>query len=130
MNTLGDRLKHLRKEKGYTLEQVANKVNTTKITLSRYENNLRDPKIIVISKLAKLYNVSIDYLQGFTNENKDIKILLENLLTDLTNKENLEFDGQPMNKESINTLLSYIEVGLEFVKKYQYKHAEKIHKYL
>ena len=44
MKTLGERLKDLRKEKGYTLEQVAEKLNTTKITISRYENNLREPK--------------------------------------------------------------------------------------
>ena len=44
METLGDRLKSLRKEKGYTLEQVADKLNTTKVTISRYEKNLREPK--------------------------------------------------------------------------------------
>ena len=57
MKTLGERLKDLRKEKGYTLEQVAEKLNTTKITISRYENNLREPKRETISQLAKLFNV-------------------------------------------------------------------------
>lgn len=49
MQTLGDRLKNLRKEKKYTLEQVAKKLNTTKISISRYENNLREPKGETIS---------------------------------------------------------------------------------
>ena len=60
METLGDRLKSLRKENGYTLEQVAEKLNTTKVTLSRYENNLREPKRETISQFAKLFNVSTD----------------------------------------------------------------------
>ena len=58
MKTLGERLKDLRKEKGYTLEQVAQKLNTTKVTISRYENNLREPKRETISQFAKLFNVS------------------------------------------------------------------------
>ena len=66
METLGDRLKSLRKEKGYTLEQVADKLNTTKVTISRYEKNLREPKKETISQLAKLFNVSADYLLGHT----------------------------------------------------------------
>lgn len=68
MNTLGDRLKLLRKKNGYTLEQVANKLNTTKVTLFRYEKKLRDPKGEAISQLSKLYNVSTDYLHGYISK--------------------------------------------------------------
>ena len=60
MKTLGERLKDLRKEKGYTLEQVAEKLNTTKITISRYENNLREPKRDVIYLLMKLFCLMVN----------------------------------------------------------------------
>ena len=36
MKTLGERLKDLRKEKGYTLEQVAEKLNTSRPTVRKY----------------------------------------------------------------------------------------------
>ena len=82
MKTLGERLKDLRKEKGYTLEQVAEKLNTTKVTISRYENNLREPKREAISQFAKLFNVSTDYLHGHTNDKftltKEDKIDIKN----------------------------------------------------
>ena len=100
MKTLGERLKDLRKEKGYTLEQVAEKLNTTKITISRYENNLREPKRETISQLAKLFNVSTDYLHGHTNDT-------------------ILFDGEPMCKEAIESLLTAMEVGLSLVKQKQ-----------
>ena len=39
MDTLGDRLKRLREEKELTLEYVAQKVGTTKVSISIYEKN-------------------------------------------------------------------------------------------
>ena len=127
MKTLGERLKDLRKEKGYTLEQVAEKLNTTKITISRYENNLREPKREAISQLAKLFNVSTDYLHGHTNdkftltkEDKiDIKNSLEKIKCDLSTDETILLDGEPMCKEAIESLLTAMEVGLSLVKQKQ-----------
>ena len=103
MKTLGERLKDLRKEKGYTLEQVAEKLNTTKITISRYENNLREPKRETISQLAKLFNVSTDYLHGHTNDKFT-----------LTKEDKID-----MCKEAIESLLTAMEVGLSLVKQKQ-----------
>ena len=104
MKTLGERLKDLRKEKGYTLEQVAEKLNTTKVTISRYENNLREPKREAISQFAKLFNVSTDYLHGHTNdkftltkEDKiDIKNSLEKIKCDLSTDETILFVKKPL----------------------------------
>ena len=127
MKTLGDRLKSLRKEKGYTLEQVAEKLNTTKVTMSRYENNLREPKRETISQLSKLFNVSTDYLHGHTNDRlnltdedkHDIKNSLEKIKLELSSEETIMFDGEPMCQEAIDSLLAAMEIGLSLVKQKQ-----------
>lgn len=127
MQTLGDRLKNLRKEKKYTLEQVAKKLNTTKISISRYENNLREPKGETISQFAKLFNVSTDFLLGhtddkfaLTNEDKtDIKNSIEKIKSELSSDETILFDGEPMCSEAIDSLLAAMEVGLSIVKQKQ-----------
>lgn len=127
METLGERLKSLRKEHGYTLEQVAEKLSTTKVTLSRYENNLREPKRETISQFAKLYNVSTDYLHGHTNDKfsltqkdkMDIKNSLEQIKSELSKEETILFDGEPMCKEAIDSLLAAMEIGLSMVKQKQ-----------
>ena len=127
MQTLGDRLKNLRKEKKYTLEQVAKKLNTTKISISRYENNLREPKGETISQFAKLFNVSTDYLLGhtddkfaLTNEDKtDIKNSIEKIKSELSSDETILFDGEPMCSEAIDSLLTAMEIGLSMVKQKQ-----------
>lgn len=58
------RLKSLRLEKGYTLQQVADYLCVNKTTICYYENGKRFPSYQNIVKLAELFNVSIDYLLG------------------------------------------------------------------
>ena len=64
----GQRLRMARKSAGMTLEEVAQKMNTTHTTISRYENEKRkiDPDILM--KFCRLYNVSADYILGRTDK--------------------------------------------------------------
>lgn len=62
MATLGQKIKDIRKSKNITLDKMANDLGTTKATLSRYENDLREPKVYFIGRIAEYLNVSIDTL--------------------------------------------------------------------
>lgn len=68
----GDRLREIRKEKGYTLEQLSDMYNKVfdaglnKGTLSKYENGKQEPMISVVDNLATLLNTPTDYLLGKT----------------------------------------------------------------
>ena len=61
---LGIRIKSLRIEKGMTQEELANKTNVTKSTISYYENDKRTPTVANLHELADILNVSFDYLVG------------------------------------------------------------------
>ncbi|MGQ5708649.1 helix-turn-helix domain-containing protein [Lactobacillus sp. PSON] len=63
-----NRIRQLRKEKGYTLEQVAKSINVTNMTISRYERGEREPKIETWDKLASFFNVPTSYLMGLSND--------------------------------------------------------------
>ncbi len=71
--TISKRLKEIRKENKHTLQQLANKLNTSASVLSRYENT----KTIILTPFLlaynKIYNVSIDYLLGKTDYPKYLK---------------------------------------------------------
>lgn len=67
MATFSERLKQLREEKNKTLGQMAEDLNTTKASLSRYENDMRKPKMDFTQEIADYFNVSIDYLLGRTD---------------------------------------------------------------
>lgn len=61
---IGERLKELRKSKGWTQVQVAAKMGLTDSVISFYERQERAPSPEVLIKFAELYGVSTDYLLG------------------------------------------------------------------
>ena len=60
-----DRLKNLRKLKGYTQQEVADAVGIPRITYCSYERNQREPTAMVLKRIANFLGVSLDYLLGF-----------------------------------------------------------------
>jgi Helix-turn-helix. len=62
MKTKENVLKILRKKRGLTQEEVADKIGATKITISRYESNQRKIGGENLVKLAKLFNVTPEYI--------------------------------------------------------------------
>lgn len=67
------RLRDLREDMDYTQDQLVKILNMHKTTYTNYEQGKREPPFELIIKLAKLYNVSIDYIAGITDEPKPIK---------------------------------------------------------
>jgi len=65
---LSHRLKVARKSKKLTQEQLAIKVQTTKGTISNYENGHSTPSNEMLVLLAKTLNVTTDYLLDHTDE--------------------------------------------------------------
>ncbi len=62
MNTFGDKIYYLRKNKQKTQTEVAIAVGTTKSTISKYERNLVEPTLESAKKLADYFTVSLDWL--------------------------------------------------------------------
>ena len=60
--SLGEKLKLLRKEKGWSQDELAYHAQIDGRQVSRYENARVMPSIEVIIKIATAYEVSIDYL--------------------------------------------------------------------
>ena len=52
----------IRKERNLKAKDVAKLLNIDPTTLSSYERGINEPPIDTLAKLAKIYNVSIDYL--------------------------------------------------------------------
>ena len=65
---LDHRLKIARKSKNLTQEQLALKVQTTKGTISNYENGYSTPSNEMLVLLAKTLNTTTDYLLGNSDD--------------------------------------------------------------
>lgn len=59
---IGIKLKEARLQAGLTQENVAEKIQVTRQTISNWENEKSFPDIISVIKLSTLYNISLDKL--------------------------------------------------------------------
>jgi transcriptional regulator with XRE-family HTH domain len=64
VQTFGERLQALRKEKGLTGEELGKIFSVTKSAVSNWENKNRFPDENMLKKLAEFFNVTLDYLFG------------------------------------------------------------------
>jgi len=61
---IGENLKALRKSMGLTQQQVADKLNISRVNYTRYETNASSPDFATLVALADFYDVSLDLILG------------------------------------------------------------------
>lgn len=84
-NQIPERLKELRDSRKWSKTYVANKIGKTLSTYANWEYGTREPDANTLIKLAKLYNVSVGYLLG-TTENP-IETTKEKILNNIEDVE-------------------------------------------
>lgn len=102
----GNRIKKLRIENNLTQEELGKKLNVGKSTVANYESGYSEPEGEKISKLASIFNVSIDYLLGNNNEDSASNLHIDTYIAQqgkLLKKENF---GYFIFNFSENTILN------------------------
>lgn len=122
--SLGSRIRDLRKEKKMSQEELGKYLNVSKVSVSGYENDTREPSKDAIVKLAQLFGVSTDYLLGNTNkkhyydltekDKKDVGLEVEEVLNGMT--ADINFYGEPMDDEGRAKLKASLQMALELAK--------------
>lgn len=74
-------LKLLRKQKGMSQQKLADLLHTSQQSVHKYENDLAEPDIQTLKKLSELFNVSIDYIVGNTEDPRKTDVFVETELT-------------------------------------------------
>lgn len=64
--TIGERIVFLREERGVSQKELAQALHITAATLSRYENDIYQPKLEFLREMCKVLNTSSDFLLGFS----------------------------------------------------------------
>ncbi|MBQ2855168.1 MAG: helix-turn-helix domain-containing protein [Oscillospiraceae bacterium] len=62
--SMGQRIATLRKEKGMTQAELAEKMGVTDKAVSKWERDLSCPDISVLPHLAELFGITVDQLMG------------------------------------------------------------------
>ena len=112
--TIGKRIAQLRKEKGFTQEDLAGMMEVSAQAVSKWENDQTCPDIASLPKLAKILGVTVDELLSGREdapiaqilppeERKDIKEMMLRLVVD-------SCDGDHVK---INIPMALVQVALE-----------------
>ena len=64
---LGQRICELRTDLGWSQVELAKRLGVVKQTVSNWENENIQPSIEMLIRLAKLFNVTTDYMLGLEN---------------------------------------------------------------
>lgn len=96
---MDNKIKELRKKKKLTQEELAQKINVTKLTISRWERGERVPKSDKAQQLADFFGVSVDYLLG--DDNTLINRFNAELIGYLTNEEKESFTSNPYDQQRL-----------------------------
>ena len=134
--TLGQFIQKIRLEKGYSQRKLAILSNVSNTTISRIESDAVAPDIDTLDKIAIALKLDIKILINYLNNNsnnefdnefdndeltdkekKDIANELEKIKKELLESEELMFDGLPMSDDSIENILSALEIGMEQVRR-------------
>ena len=91
-----ERLKALRLEANLTQKDMADKFNISQQAYAKWELESANPTKNVITKLASIFNVSVDYLVGKTDQKNsddldEVEILFRSTSLDMTEEERLIF---------------------------------------
>lgn len=87
--TVGERLKGLVREKGLEQRQAAEQLKIKIPTFNGYVSNNREPSIVRLIQMAEYFNVTIDYLIGYSDiKDPYMKYLPEKIRTFIQDPDN------------------------------------------
>ena len=117
MDKFSYRLTVLLDENNMTQTQLAKKIGTSNVTICRYLTGERVPRLDVVTKIANVFNVSLDYLLGLSNdeniqnsnENSDLNI--DMIIKSLYSLD----DNSHLSKNQIDLIKKLLMANKDFI---------------
>lgn len=119
----GEILKKLRKERGLSQLELSKKMKVTQSTIASLETGRREASNELMINLANFFNVSLDYLNGLTdnrNGNDTEVVKSEGLVRDLLihlYKSGLIKDINNIDDTTKDIIMSMVKKELELISK-------------
>ena len=121
-NSIGDRIRDLRDRRGFKQQELAEKIGTSRQVLSNWERSYTPVDTEGVAKLAKILEVSADYIlygrEGGSTI-KQIALALEGddellaFFDDLSKREDLRLlfkQVKPLKPDVIKRIIKYIKL--------------------
>lgn len=117
--TFGNQIASMRREKGMTQSELAEKMGVTDKAVSKWERDLSCPDVSSIPRLAEIFGISVDELmQGKTESKEKPAVSRINTIIDLVLKGVALAMGVAtavlsiMNKVEMNSAVTMLGIGL------------------
>ena len=81
--TFSDKLQIIRKSKGITQEELAEKLNVSRQAVTKWESGIVYPDIMNLIQLSELFHITVDYLVKDNECSKSIEITYDNDMEEL-----------------------------------------------
>lgn len=103
---LGDNIKELRQRRGYSQQDIADKLNVTRQTVSSWELNRTEPTMGSIEALAKLFNCKKSEL--IDGRDSPEPLTIDYLINNPDLYELIDI-GRNMKKEQLKRMIAYFK---------------------
>ncbi|WP_024622387.1 helix-turn-helix domain-containing protein [Metaclostridioides mangenotii] len=114
--SIGENIQNLRKQKGYTQGQLAEKASITRTALGNYERNERIPNIEIANKIAHALDVSVDAIMDYDSSNQQVDNLIQRIDKLLIHPEVIRMSIGKSHEENLQGLF------MEEVENYNISH--------
>ena len=121
--TLGELIKHHRKEKGLTQKELGELLGVSPQMVAQYERNVRNPKKETLQRIAKALNVSpAEFFEDSSlitaKDERDIKKDLDSIMDKISTKtdEPASYGGEELSPESLELFRGELEIVLKRLK--------------
>lgn len=113
-NTLGTRIAILRKEKGLTQEELAEKLGVSSQAVSKWENDLSYPDIMLLPQLSKIFDTTVDELLSGKKDEPAVRVVPKKERKNFDELVlRIKVDSDDGERVRVNIPLSIIKVTLE-----------------
>lgn len=111
--SIGNRISQFRKEKGITQEEMAEKLGVTPQAVSKWENDISYPDILLLPQIAKMLGVTVDELLSGESK-KETDFLPENKRKNIDDMMfRIYVNSADGDKVRVNLPMGLVKVGLE-----------------
>lgn len=98
----GERLRRLRKIKGMTAARLGEEIDVAESTITNYERGYRLPNALQLAEIARILNVSVDYLISKNDQEvKNIKSLMD--------AKDINWNGYQLSEVEIEQVRGFLE---------------------
>lgn len=102
-----EHLSELRKKRKWSLQETADQLGIAKSTYAGYETGYREPSLQSLLQMADLFETTVDYILGRTEEEQAAAELTE-LLT--RPEPMISVDGEPLSADEMIEFVAFVRM--------------------